>query len=92
MPAHNQHWAELAQSIADGEAVLVLGPDAIPLYRLGPTPENDPDEAAEATFNQLSRRRIRRALGEGVTYFYERDNLFLFRDWNAILTFSAQLT
>lgn len=30
MPEHN--WNELAQSIADGEAILVLGPDAIPFY------------------------------------------------------------
>jgi hypothetical protein len=76
-------WAELAQSIADGEAILVLGPDAIPLYRLGPAPENDPDEPAAATFNQLTRRRIRQSLGSGVTYYYERDNLFLFSDRNA---------
>lgn len=38
------HWADLAQSIADGEAVLVLGPDAIPLFRLGPPPDSDPQE------------------------------------------------
>jgi hypothetical protein len=30
MPDHN--WNELAQSIADGETILVLGPDAIPFY------------------------------------------------------------
>jgi hypothetical protein len=28
MPDHN--WNELAQSIADGEAILVLAPDTIP--------------------------------------------------------------
>ena len=76
-------WDELAQSIADGEAVLVLGPDAIPLYRLGPPPPNDPEEPAEATFSQLTRRRIQTALGASVTYFYSRDNLFLFRDKDA---------
>lgn len=32
----------LAQSIADGEAVLILGPDAIPLYHAG---KNDADPA-----------------------------------------------
>ena len=77
------NWDELAQSIADGEAVLVLGPDAIPLYRLGPAPENAPEEPGEATFGQLAQRRIRTVLGAGVTYFYERDNLFLFRDRDA---------
>ena len=30
-------WDELAQSIADGEAVLVLGPDALPFYPVGDT-------------------------------------------------------
>jgi hypothetical protein len=83
MTKQNTNWTELAQSIADGEAILVLGPDAIPIYRNGPPPDNDPDEPAEMTFSQLSRRRIRKALGEGVTYFYERDNLFLFRDRKA---------
>jgi hypothetical protein len=81
MPELN--WNELAQSIADGEAILVLGPDAIPLYRLGSPPGNDPDEPAAATFSQLTHRRIRQSLGAGVTYFYERDNLFLFSDRNA---------
>lgn len=77
------HWADLAQSIADGEAVLVLGPDAIPLFRLGPPPDSDPQEPPEATFSQLSRRRIHRVLGTGVSYYYERDDLFLFRDRDA---------
>jgi hypothetical protein len=73
-------WDELAQSVADGEAVLVLGPDAIPIYRIGTASENAHDEPAEATFSQLAQRRICAALGTGVTYFYERDNLFLFLD------------
>ena len=30
---NNINWDALAQSIADGEAVLILGPDAILLYR-----------------------------------------------------------
>lgn len=77
------HWTDLAQSIADGEAVLVLGPDAIPLFRLGPPPESDPQEPSAATFNQLSRRRVRMTLGTGVSYYYERDDLFLFRDRDA---------
>lgn len=76
-------WDELAQSVADGEAVLVLGPDAIPLYRIGTASENAHDEPAEATFSQLAQRRICAALGTGVTYFYKRDNLFLFLDPDA---------
>jgi hypothetical protein len=76
-------WDELAQSVADGEAVLVLGPDAIPLYRIGSASENAHDEPAEATFSQLAQRRICAALGTGVTYFYKRDNLFLFLDPDA---------
>lgn len=75
-------WDELAQAITDGEAILVLGPDAVPLYRLGPAPENDPDEPAEMTFSDLTRRRINCSPKAAVSYFYMRDNLFLFRDKN----------
>ncbi len=83
MPQPNHDWDELAQSIADGEAVLVLGPDAIPLYRLGLAPENDPHAPATTTFSQLTRHKIRQAIGAGTTHFYPRDNLFLFRDKDA---------
>lgn len=71
-------WDRLAQSIADGEAVLILGPDAIPLYPAGAT-EAMPS-AEEMTFSRLSRRLIRETPEIGINFFYERDNLFLFRD------------
>lgn len=83
MPEYRQNWDELAQSMADGEAVLVLGPDAIPLFRNGPPPANDPDEPAALTFSDLTRRRILQTLGGNVSYFYPNDNLFLFRDADA---------
>ena len=65
----------LAQSIADGEAVLILGPDAIPLYRAGTGATTD-----ETTFSLLSRQAIQANPDIGIHFFYERDNLFLFRD------------
>ena len=68
----------LAQSIADGEAVLILGPDALPLY---PADQQDAAQApGEMTFGRLSRKAILEAPDIGVNFFYERDNLFLFRD------------
>jgi len=68
----------LAQSIADGEAVLILGPDAIPLYHAG---KNDADPARrESNFSLLSRQAIQTAPDIGIQFFYERDHLFLFRD------------
>lgn len=75
---HPIPWDRLAQSIADGEAVLILGPDAIPLYPAGAT-EAMPS-AEEMTFSRLSRRLIRETPEIGINFFYERDNLFLFRD------------
>ncbi len=66
-------WNALAQSIADGEAVLVLGPDAIPMY---PTQGEAP--AQEMTFSRLSRQRVLDNLGEQINHYYERDNLFQF--------------
>lgn len=72
MPETNK-WSELAQSIADGEAILVLGPEAIPFYN-GET---------EASFSQLTRRDILANLNGGVNHYYERDNLFQFRDAGA---------
>ncbi len=72
----------LAQSIADGEAILVLGPEAIPLYRsaVAANAENEPNET---TFGQLARRRIQQTADIQVAYYYERDNLFMFRDKNS---------
>lgn len=74
----NSNWDILAQSIADGEAVLILGPDAIPFYRANAAGQENASN--EMTFNELSVQRILAAEDIGVTYFYERDNLFLFRD------------
>jgi len=76
MPESTQNWDELAQSIADGEAVLVLGPDAIPFYAASKEAETQ----SESTFSQLSRHRVA-ALPDGqINHFYGRDNLFQFRD------------
>lgn len=77
-PPYPIPWERLAQSIADGEAVLILGPDAIPLYPAGATEAESSDE--EMTFSRLSRRLIRETPEIGINFFYERDNLFLFRD------------
>lgn len=71
-------WDRLAQSIADGEAVLILGPDAIPLYPAGVSGSDQLTE--EITFSRLSRHFIRDTSEIGINFFYERDNLFLFRD------------
>lgn len=68
----------LAQSIADGEAVLILGPDAIPLYRAGTSEAGQTTD--ETTFSRLSRQAIQANPDIGTHFFYERDNLFLFRD------------
>lgn len=67
-------WDTLAQSIADGEAVLVLGPDALPLY------SSNQEGEEEMTFGSLSRKEIRGTPDIGINFFYERDSLFLFRD------------
>ncbi len=74
----NIPWDTLAQSIADGEAVLILGPDAIPMYPSG-QPGTAPGQE-EMTFGRLSRKVIREAPDIGINLFYERDSLFLFRD------------
>lgn len=71
-------WDTLAQSIADGEAVLILGPDAIPLYPSGQANATAGQE--EMTFGRLSRKVVREAPDIGINFFYERDSLFLFRD------------
>lgn len=77
-PPHPIPWDRLAQSIADGEAVLILGPDAIPLYPAGAM---EPEQSAEEmTFSRLSRHVILETPEIGVNFCYERDNLFLFRD------------
>ena len=65
----------LIQSIADGEAVLILGPEAIPLYPSGAT-----DAREELSFHRLSRRVILETPEIGINFYYEQDGLFLFRD------------
>lgn len=80
-PAVN--WLEVADSIANGEAVLVLGPDAIPLYRAkGTTPQATAGaEPAIMSFSQLSRRKVIQSRKDlSIAYYYERDNLFLFEN------------
>jgi hypothetical protein len=69
MPPPND-WRELVQSIADGEAILVLGPDAVPFY----------NGEAEASFGELTRQAIVAQLPEGVNHYYARDHLFQFKD------------
>lgn len=69
------NWDKLAQSIEDGEAVLVLGPDAIPFY-----PAHADTKQTESTFSQLSRNRVLELPEGQIQHFYERDNLFQFRD------------
>lgn len=69
---YTNNWDSIAKSIADGEAVLVLGPDAIPYYKLG--------TMEEASFSSLSRSLINNSSEIKINYFYEKDNLFLFQD------------
>ncbi len=71
----------LAQSIVDGEAILVLGPEAIPLYR-NRSSDSD-DEPTETTFGQMAKGRIQHSADIQIAYHYERDNLFMFRDKNS---------
>lgn len=79
---HAPDWQTLAQSIADGEAVLVLGPDAIPLYRAKQEQDNL-HNSEETTFSELVQQRILQTPDIGVAFHYERDSLFLFEDKNA---------
>lgn len=72
-PSNAPDWNSLVNSIRDGEAVLVLGPDAIPYY----------NGDQQTTFNELTRRQIQEKVGDGILHFYERDNLFQFRDATA---------
>lgn len=78
------NWDKLAQSIEDGEAVLVLGPDAIPFYPASPSSVDETahptDTQSETTFSQLSRNRVLELPEGQIQHFYERDNLFQFRD------------
>ena len=70
------NWSSLAQSIADGEAALVLGQDAIPFY---PAAEHTGDDA-EMSFSELSRERILASMNSEISHFYRRDNLFHFNN------------
>ena len=82
LKTHAPDWQTLAQSIADGEAVLVLGPDAIPLY-LANQEAGDQHNFLETTFSELVQQRILQTPDIGVAFHYERDSLFLFEDKNA---------
>lgn len=74
------NWDDLAKSIEDGEAVLILGPDAIPLYRTSSTDNvKAVDERSIMTFSELTRHKI--LTDDDIkTFYYKRDNLFLFND------------
>jgi hypothetical protein len=79
-------WVKLAQSIKDGEAILVLGPDAIPFYPAQTVEGVAPGRLAdntESTFSKLSRLKVLEMSEGQVQHFYQRDNLFLFRDATA---------
>ncbi|MBL7807024.1 MAG: hypothetical protein JNN28_04380 [Saprospiraceae bacterium] len=73
MDKRSETWDKLAQSIADGEAVLVLGPEAIPFYSTDGTKQ-------EKTFNELIEERIFNQIGNDVNFYYRKDNLFQFRN------------
>ena len=72
-------WATLAQSIGDGEAILLLGPDAVPMYRVDNQPEADALPQA-LTFSQLTRLKIKHNPKVKYAFHYQRDNLYLFQD------------
>lgn len=59
MTEHN--WNELAQSIADGEAILVLGSDAIPFYPVQ-------GGGGGLSFSQRTRDRIRQQLDGQISH------------------------
>jgi hypothetical protein len=63
-------WTALVQSIADDEAILVLGPNAIPYYR----------GESQASFSELSRRYIHEQGDPGLHYYYAKDHLYQFED------------
>ncbi len=69
------NWDDLAQSVADGEAILILGPDAIPFY---------PVQGGEGvSFGQRARQHILEALNGQISHFYHRDDLFQFSNVTA---------
>jgi hypothetical protein len=80
-------WDQLAQSIQDEEAILVLGPDAIPFYQAhqveGEPQDSTVSNSAESTFSKLSRQRVLELPKGQIQHYYQRDNLFQFRDATA---------
>ncbi|MBL7807029.1 MAG: hypothetical protein JNN28_04405 [Saprospiraceae bacterium] len=72
------NWDGLVQSIQDGEAVLVLGPDAIPFYSAVSTTDYE-----EMTFAQRVQLQVINSLGDDISYHYKRDNLFQFKSPSA---------
>jgi len=74
-------WNKIALEIRKGNTVLVLGPDAIPFY---PARKDAAQSLVdETTFSRLTRKDIRERLNGQISYFYKRDNLFLFKDARA---------
>jgi SIR2-like domain/Effector-associated domain 11 len=75
-PFDTPDWAALAESIGDGEAILLLGPDALPMYR------KESRDAADnsLSFSQLAALKIKEHPKVTYSFYYERDNLFLFQD------------
>ena len=64
-------WATLAQSIGDGEAILLLGPDAVPMYRVDN--KDGADELPQSlTFSQLTRLKIKHNKKVKYAFHYQR--------------------
>lgn len=80
----NVDWDELADSIKHGEAVLVLGPDAVPFYRSSKSePEEGEETVHETTFSRLMRQQIIKNASSGIAHFYRRDNFLQFSNAGA---------
>lgn len=75
MEEESLNYTELAQSIADGETILILGPNAIPFYHI--------KGGSEGTgFGQRTQDRILEVLNDKIIY-NKRDNLIQFADINS---------
>lgn len=72
------NWKEVAERICKGRTILVLGPDAIPLYPK--TASAIGDLQTEYSYNQIVHKKILEELGGKIKHYYKRDELFLFDD------------
>lgn len=72
----NVNWGNLADSIDDGNVVLVLGPDAIPFYPLNESSEIRASSEGNISFSKLTTNKILKT--SLISYYYANDNLFLF--------------